>query len=127
MCSGAEVTAPLTAFRVPMRLAYLRAVSLCCALSRRVSKHLRSRLFFLGPRDQELHLDTVDFSAESFDRLGRVDLDRLRMNGEAQPGQQVDRELSIPNGLEPAASHPDHIVDVCHTSDLPSAEISNSR
>ena len=38
----------------------------------------------LGPRDQELHLDTVYLSAESFDRLGRVDLDLLRMNCEAQ-------------------------------------------
>jgi hypothetical protein len=81
----------------------------------------------LGPRDQELYLDIVYLSAEGFDRLGRVDLDLLRMNGESQLDQQIDRELSIPNGLEPAASHPDHIVDVCHTSDLPSAEISNSQ
>ena len=41
----------------------------------------------LGSREQELHLDTVDLSGESFDRLSRVDLDLLRMSGEAQPVQ----------------------------------------
>ena len=47
MWSGAEVTAPRTEFRVPMRLAYVRTVSLCCLCSTIVSKHLRSRLFRL--------------------------------------------------------------------------------
>ena len=71
-------------------------------------KAFAKQTFPLGPRDQELHLDTVDLSAESFDWLGRVDLDLLQMDGEAQPGQQVDRELSIPDGLErckPSRSH----------------------
>ena len=42
---------------------------------------LAKQTLSLGPRDQELHLDTVCLSAESFDRLGRVDLDLLWMNG----------------------------------------------
>ena len=81
----------------------------------------------LAARNEELHLDTVDLSAEHFDRLGRNDLHLVGMNAEAQPVEQIDCELGISNGLGVAASRALNIVDVSHTSDLPSAEISNCR
>ena len=81
----------------------------------------------LAARNEELHLDTVDLSAQHFDRLSRVDLNLVGMNAEAQPVEQIDCELGISNGLRAAASTAPNIVDVSHTSDLPSAEISNCR
>ena len=81
----------------------------------------------LAARNEELHLDTVDLSAQHFDGLGRVDLNLVGMNAEAQPVEQIDCELGIPNGLRAAASTAPNIVDVSHTSDLPSPEISNCR
>ena len=78
-------------------------------------------------RNEEVHLDTVDLSAQHFDRLSRVDLNLVGMNAEAQPVELIDCELGIPNGLRAAASTAPNIVDVSHTSDLPSAEISNCR
>ena len=81
----------------------------------------------LAARNEELHLDTVDLSAQHFDGLGRVDLNLVGMNAEAQPVEQIDCELGIPNGICAAASTASYIVDVSHASDLPSAEISNWR
>ena len=79
----------------------------------------------LAARNEELHLDTVDFSAECFDRLSWVDLNLVRINTETQPVEQIDCELGISNSLRAAASTAPNIVHVSHTSDLPSAEISN--
>ena len=73
----------------------------------------------LAARNEELHLDPVDLSAENFDRLSRVDLNLARMNAESQPVEQIDCELGISNGLGAAASTAPNIVDVSHTSDLP--------
>ena len=53
---------------------------------------------------EELHLDTVDLSAENFDRLSRVDLHLVRMNAESQPVEQIDCELGISNDLRATAS-----------------------
>ena len=39
----------------------------------------------LAARNQEVHLDTVDLSAQHFDGLGRVYLNLVRMNAESQP------------------------------------------
>ena len=105
------MTAPRTAFRVPIMLAYLRAVSLSCLCSTIVSKKLRSRLAALAARNEKLHLDTVDLTAEYFDRLSRVDLNLAGMNAEAQPVEQIDCELGISNCLGAAATQP-------HTSSM---------
>ena len=88
---------------------------------------LAKKTFSLASRHEKLHLDTVDLSAEHFDRLSRIDLNLVRMNAESQPVEQIDCELSIFNTLGVAANSAPHIVDVSHTSDLPSAEISTSR
>ena len=81
----------------------------------------------LDPGDEELHLDTVDLSAQHFDGLGRADLNLVQMNAEPQQVEQIDCELGISNGLGAAASTAPNFVDVSHTSDLPSAGISNCR
>ena len=81
----------------------------------------------LAARNEELHLDTVDLSAEHLDRLSQVDLNLVRMNADSQPVEQIYCELGISNGLCAAASTARNIVDVSHTSDLPSPEISNCR
>ena len=80
----------------------------------------------LAARNEELHLDTVDLSAEYFDRHSRVELNLVRMNAESQPVEHIYCELGIPNGLCTAASTAPNIVDVSHTSDLLSVEISNA-
>ena len=71
----------------------------------------------LAARNEELHLDTVDLSAENFDRLSRVDRNFVGMNAESKPVEQIDCELGIPNGRDAAASTAPNIVDVSHTSD----------
>ena len=55
-------------------------------------------------RNEDLHLDTVDLSAQHFDRLSRVDLNLVGINAEAWPVEQIDCELGISNGLRAAAS-----------------------
>ena len=120
------MTARRTAFRVPIRLAYLRA-ELVLLVLHKCLEALAKQAPALAARNQKLHLDTVDLSAQHFDGLGRVDLNLVGMNAEAQPVEQIDCELGISNGLRAAASTAPDIVDVGHTSDLPSPEISNCR
>ena len=79
------------------------------------------------PGYTKLHLYTVDLGAENLHRLSWIDLNLVWMDTEAQLVKLVDCQLSTSNCLCSAPSHPAHIVDVSHTSDLPSLEIPNDR
>ena len=91
------MTAPRTEFRVPMRLAYL-------LVQHDRVEALAKQAPALAARNEKLHLDTVDLSAQHFDRLSRVDLNLVGMNAEAQPVEQIDCELGISNCLCAVAS-----------------------
>ena len=49
----------------------------------------------LAARNEELHLDTVDLSAEYHDRLSWIDLNFVGMKAERQPVEHIDCELDI--------------------------------
>ena len=93
------MTVPRTAFKVPIKLTYLRTLSPCCELSSSMSKHLRHRLW--------------------------IDMHLVRVNTEAQPLEQIYCELAISKCLRAAASTAPNIVDISHTSDQLSVETSN--
>ena len=53
----------------------------------------------LAARNEELHLDTVDLSAQHFDRLGQVDLNLVGMNAEAQLVERIECELATSKSM----------------------------
>ena len=75
----------------------------------------------------ELHLLGVDLSAEKFLRPKRDKLALLRMDGEAEMMKQIDRLLSVRDGLGDRASEDDNVVDVDRESNAEAAEMSNRR
>ena len=74
-------------------------------------------------RHPELHLFGVHRSAEKFLGPKRDKLALLRMNGEAEMMKQIDRLLSVRDGLGDRASEDDNVADVHRQPDAESAEM----
>ena len=76
-------------------------------------------------RHTELHLLGVHLGAEKFLRPERDQLALLRVDGEAEMMKQVDRLLSVRDGLGDRASEDDNVVDVHRQPDAEATEMPN--
>ena len=75
----------------------------------------------------ELHLLRVDLSAEELLGSKRGEVTLLRMDGKAEMMEEVDRLLSVRDGLRERTSEDDDAVDVDRESGADATEMPNRR